>query len=72
MERGTNFEKKNLFAAVSKTWEALIDCKERYRARANIMIDEQLLAFWEQCGFWMHMSNKSAKVGLQITIICDS
>ncbi|CAL4241661.1 unnamed protein product, partial [Meganyctiphanes norvegica] len=61
------------FAHVRDLWDAVIaNCKANYKAGAIVTVDEQLLAFRGRCVFRVYISNKPAKYGIKIFMVCDA
>lgn len=59
-------------APIIKMWDLIISqCNSAYTPGVNITIDEQLLGFRGRCPLRIYISNKPAKYGIKVIMICD-
>ena len=61
------------FALVRELWDAVLaNSRANYTAGAVVTVDEQLLPFRGRCLFRVYISNKPAKYGIKIFMVCDA
>lgn len=66
-------KKTDRFASIREIWDRFIsNCTARYSPGENITISKQLLSFRASCLFRMYITNKPAKYGIKLIMVCDA
>ena len=65
--------KDDRFGLIRELWDAVIEnCKKNWISGPVLTVDEQLEGLRGRCLFCMYISNKPAKYGIKIFMVCDA